>query len=178
MKTHSIRAVTAPRRALLLGAGVALAMFAAAAVLIGPTFAQSATPSATTSGTPTTQSGTSTQTTQGTAQSRYQDFVSKLAKNLGISDTTKVDAAIKTTLKQVVDEQLAAGHISADEANRLKQAIDAGQVPFGLGFGPGGIRARAGPRGGDWQGPPSAPASGQQPGTAAPTAPVTGTPTV
>lgn len=59
-----------------------------------------------------------------TAPSAYSVFVKKLATNLGVADSTKVDAAIKTTLKQMIDEQLAAGNISANEATTMKAEID------------------------------------------------------
>lgn len=110
----------------MAGVGVALvALLGVGVVAGGGVFAQNATPAAGTSG--------------STTATTYQDFVGKLAANLGISDPTKVDAAIKTALKQMVDEQLTAGHISADQANAAKQAIDNGQ--FGgdlLGLGQSG----------------------------------------
>lgn len=74
----------------------------------------------------------------GGETSAYQDFVNALAANLGISDPATVDAAIKTTLKQQVDAELAAGNISANEATALKQRIDAGDFgPFLFGHGRG-----------------------------------------
>jgi hypothetical protein len=96
----------------MAGLGAALvALLAVGGVAGRGVFAQDATP--------TTGTGSTTATL-------YQDFVGKLAANLGIANSTTVDTAIKTTLKQMVDDQLAAGHISADEANAAKQAIDSG----------------------------------------------------
>lgn len=66
------------------------------------------------------------QATKSGKTSLYQDFLTKLAANLGITDPTKVDAAIKTTLTQMVDEQAAAGHIKQQTATTLKQRIGKG----------------------------------------------------
>jgi hypothetical protein len=63
------------------------------------------------------------------ADAAYQVFVAKLANNLGVTDPTKVDAAIRTTLKQMVNDQLAAGTISANKATELKKKIDAADQP-------------------------------------------------
>lgn len=183
------------RRPVLIGGGAALVVALVGGLLIGSAFAQSspgpaATPGA---GTPSTTAPGATTTTG--AQAAYQDFVNKLAKNLGISDPATVNTAIRTTLKQMVDEQLAAGHISQDQATRLKQQIDAGKVPFGpwlggiggnhRGFGPnergkfgpgqrGGFGPRGGYYGGNRHGQPTQP-GGQ---TQSPSAPPTGTPTM
>jgi hypothetical protein len=92
--------------------------------------AQDATPSA---GTGTTETETANQT------SAYDEFVAGLAANLGIADVTTVDIAIKETLKQIVDQKFANGEISANQATAMKERIDAGEIPFGLGgFGPRG----------------------------------------
>jgi hypothetical protein len=115
--------------------------------------------------TPTPANGTATPgSTTTQMQTAYQAFVAALAANLSISDASTVDTAIRTTLKQLVDEQYTAGHISADEANALKQAIDTAQAPLpigafarfaergGIGGFPGGRGGRRGRRGevGGW----------------------------
>src|SRR4051812_36338196 len=120
---------TLVRRGVVIGGGLT---GAAALLAVGANgrnvFAQDATPSAT-SGTEIAEA------------SRYADFVSKLATNLGIADSATVDTAIKTTLKQMVDADLAAGNISANAATAAKQAIDSGDFGHGLfGFGGGGKR--------------------------------------
>lgn len=75
--------------------------------------------------------GAGTTTTETTnEQTYYNDFVSKLAANLNISDAATVDKAIRDSLTQIVDEELAGGHISQDTANKLKQNIATGDVPF------------------------------------------------
>jgi hypothetical protein len=88
---------------------------------------------------------------------RYDDFVAKLAANLGQTDATKVDAAIRATLKQTIDEQQAAGDLTADQATALKQRIDTADVPLGFMGGPrggmdhGGFNGRdGGPDHGSW----------------------------
>ena len=75
--------------------------------------------------------GAGTSTTDATSEQTYYDnFVSKLAANLNISDAATVDKAIRDSLTQIVDEELAGGHISQDTANKLKQNIASGDVPF------------------------------------------------
>ena len=115
-----------------------IALGTAAFVLIGTgavvnngVFAQESTPEA--ESTPAVGSGGETET------STYDEFVAALAANLGISDPATVDTAIKETLKQQVDEQLAAGEISANEATARKERIDAGEFG-GFFFGRGGLR--------------------------------------
>lgn len=68
----------------------------------------------------------------GTATAQYDDFVGKLAANLGNLDVSRVDTAIRTSLKQMVDARLAAGSISANTAVSLKQQIDSSAFPAGL----------------------------------------------
>jgi len=96
-------------------AGGLIALVALTAPTVGPGAAAQAVAS------PTASAAAMT-----TAAGLYQDFVTKLAANLGISDPVKVNAAIKTTLDQMVDEQQAAGHLKARAANTLKQRIDRG----------------------------------------------------
>ena len=122
-----------------------MALGAAALVLIGTgavvnngVFAQESTPEA--ESTPAVGSAGETET------AAYDEFVAALAANLGISDPATVDTAIKETLKQKVDEQLAAGEISANEAAARKERIDAGEFG-GFFFGQGDHRD-GGPRGG------------------------------
>jgi hypothetical protein len=95
--------------------------------------------------TPVPSTGTATPgNTQDGARSRYQEFVASLATNLGVADADTVDSAIRTTLKQMVDAEFAAGNISANDATALKAAIDAAESPLRIGgfggrggFGPG-----------------------------------------
>lgn len=64
------------------------------------------------------------------AATRYQEFVSSLAANLGDIDTGTVDTAIRTTLKDLIDAELAAGEIAANDATERKAAIDASEAPI------------------------------------------------
>lgn len=118
------------RRQIVSGA---LGVGAASALGVTIARAQSATPSTSTSG----------KTARGaTVQQRYTDFVDKLAANLGNTDASKVDTAIRTTLKQMVDEEVQAGNLSANEATALKNRIDSGDFPADLPFGFGGRMRR------------------------------------
>ncbi len=83
---------------------------------------------------------------QATSASAMDDFIANLAANLGI-DEQKLRDALKTTSIQQVDKALADGEITADEATRIKEAINSGTAPlFGL---PGGFEHghRGGPGG-------------------------------
>ena len=116
---------TSRRFALLGGLTALLALFMAIG-LMGSAFAQT-DPSAQSAATPTGEESSSTGTT---AADRYQDFLDRLAGNLGGTDAAALDAAIRTTLKQTVDERLAAGEISANAADALKQQIDSADFPL------------------------------------------------
>jgi hypothetical protein len=59
---------------------------------------------------------------------QYLGFISTVAKNLGIKDPMTVDTAIKTMLKQTVDDRHNAGEISDSAASALDKQIDAGNV--------------------------------------------------
>lgn len=91
----------------------------------------------------TTDSGNGTTGTQESpenmAATQYQEFVAALATNLGIADAATVDTAIRTTLKALVDTELAAGDLAANDATAMKEAIDAAEAPIRVGgFGRGG----------------------------------------
>lgn len=66
----------------------------------------------------------------------FGDFKSKLAENLGISDG-ELDTAIDQTQVDIIDEKLAAGDITQERADALKERIANGEdVPFPF-FGDG-----------------------------------------
>jgi len=74
-------------------------------------------------------------------------FLNQLAQNLNI-DRTTLNSALKTTGDQEIDNAVAAGKLSQDQANQFKQRIDNGQLPFGLGgFGAFGGRGHFGRHG-------------------------------
>ena len=62
----------------------------------------------------------------------YQNFVGKLATNLGESDSAKVDTAIRDALKAMVDEQYNDGNISRNLADDLKSRIDSSDAPLAV----------------------------------------------
>lgn len=95
-----------------------------------------------------------TPTATPTRQQRAEDNLNKFAQNLGV-DPAKVKEALKQTALQHIDEAVAAGRMTADQAQKAKDAINSGQFPMGpggFGFrgeggkgGPGGDHGRRGP---------------------------------
>jgi uncharacterized SAM-binding protein YcdF (DUF218 family) len=71
----------------------------------------------------------------------YQDFVAKLAANLGI-DQDKVTAAIEATKKQMLDEAVQQGKITQEQADKIAARKDRGFCGFGFGEGKMGHRSR------------------------------------
>jgi hypothetical protein len=106
----------------IAGLGIAVGIGASQVV------AQDATPSATDQ----TGTGTGTDTKQAEIGAAYKDFVGKLSTNLGETDPTKVDTAIRDALKAMVDDQFTAGSISANLRDELKSRIDASDFPLGV----------------------------------------------
>ena len=69
----------------------------------------------------------------------YEGFVAALASELG-TDGSAVDAAIRTTLTQQVDEREAAGEIDIERAAAMRAVIEVSEAPLFLGFdGRGGM---------------------------------------
>jgi 3-hydroxyacyl-CoA dehydrogenase len=62
-------------------------------------------------------------TTSGT--SRGQEFLNRLANNLGITPD-KLQQGLKTTADQEIDNAVANGRITQDQANKAKQNVDNG----------------------------------------------------
>ena len=115
---------------LLIYGGITAMTGAAMLGLGGSVFAQdAATPSSTIED--VSDGGTVTDR-QAEREARYAAFLDALAVNLGVADGETIDAAIRTTLKQMIDERLAAGEISANLADELKAAIDSGDYRVGL----------------------------------------------
>jgi hypothetical protein len=86
--------------------------------------------------------GTAIATAAGTS-STPSGFMQSLAKHLGIS-TEKLQDAAKAAAIDQVDAALAAGDITKEQADALKERINSGDTPllFGPGFrrgGPGGF---------------------------------------
>lgn len=126
----------------------------ALAVLIGGAFSGGLPSVGAQVPTPTTEAETDTETgttgvggfddSESNAAAAYQAFLAQLTINLGLSDPNQVDAAIRETRKQQVDERLASGDLTATEADALKTRIDAAEVPLGFGGHHGGDRGRRG----------------------------------
>ncbi|HEY6563327.1 MAG TPA: hypothetical protein VIY86_02420 [Pirellulaceae bacterium] len=75
----------------------------------------------------------------------YDQFVANLAAELGSTDSA-VDIAIRNSLKQSLDDQLAAGDLAANDVTAMKEVIDAAANPLMLGVGgPGTIHIIGGP---------------------------------
>lgn len=123
--------------------GLAFGALALLLVFVG-TRASGSSSVAAQSATPAAGTGVGGTTVDSATTDPYQDFLAKLATNLGVADAAAVDAAIRTTLKQTVDERLAAGDLSANDATAIKERIDAADVPLGIIGGRHGGIARGG----------------------------------
>src|SRR3954462_13480049 len=69
--------------------------------------------------TPPANTGASAGDATADASVQYLGFISTVAKNLGIKDPMTVDSAIRTMLKQTVDDRHNAGEISDSAASTL-----------------------------------------------------------
>lgn len=112
--------------------------------------------------------------TPGAKVDRGADYLAKLAANLGVS-VDALKAANQKTANQMVDEAVAAGRLTAEQATQAKARIAAGgglgmfgHGPHFGGKGPGGPGAQGGPgmpgmpggpgpRGGERRGPDGGP---------------------
>lgn len=94
------------------------------------------------------------------------DFIQKLADNLGIPVQTLKDALKKTSLDEL-DKAVADGKLTQDQANKIRDAINNGapggfgfNIPFFGGRGPGGGKPNgAAPNGATPNGAPNIPGS-------------------
>lgn len=68
------------------------------------------------------------------ASTPWDNFIQRLARNLGIEEDRLRDALRQTQL-ELIDEAEDAGRISAEQADRLRQRVEEGRAPF---FGPPG----------------------------------------
>jgi hypothetical protein len=76
-----------------------------------------------------------------TPKRESQAVIDDAARQLGVQPNELSDA-LKQALKNRVDEAVKDGRLSTEEAARIKQRIDANEVPF-FGFGPGFHRGPA-----------------------------------
>jgi hypothetical protein len=74
--------------------------------------------------------------TQDSPQASSQAALADAARQLGVSEE-KLDDALRTALENRVDEAVSAGRLTEDEGERLKDAIESGDVPV-LGVPMGG----------------------------------------
>ncbi|MCC6238020.1 MAG: hypothetical protein IT299_10650 [Dehalococcoidia bacterium] len=81
--------------------------------------------------------------TETTRQQRAEEQLNRFAQNLGV-DATRVKEAIKQTALQHIDEALAAGNLTAEQAQQAKDAINSGEFPGMGGFGFGGFKGGRG----------------------------------
>ncbi|CAN5476617.1 hypothetical protein BH09CHL1_BH09CHL1_10240 [soil metagenome] len=104
-----------------------------AAVIAGTTLAraQESTPEA---GTTDDTDTTDTTTPDDMRGSNYQTFLTKLAAELSLTDTTALDTDIRDALKAMVDDELAAGDLAANDATDMKTAIDESTSPIKVSF--------------------------------------------
>lgn len=74
---------------------------------------------------------------------RYDAFLGKMAAELGATND-EVDAAIRTSLKGMIDDAVTAGNLAANDATAIKARIDEAEIPiFGIaGHGIGGPDGR------------------------------------
>ncbi|MDD4237366.1 MAG: DUF2680 domain-containing protein [Desulfotomaculaceae bacterium] len=79
-------------------------------------------------GTAFATSGTQSDSSMATL---YQDFVAKLAANLGM-DQEQVTAALDTTKKQMLDEAVQQGKMTQEQADKIAARKDGGFCGFGF----------------------------------------------
>ena len=75
---------------------------------------------------------------EGGAQGEREGFVARVAAHLGVTEQQLTDA-FKAARLEILDEAVAAGKISPEEADQIRQRIEEGK---GLGFGWGGCHMR------------------------------------
>ena len=77
--------------------------------------------------------------TQLSPKEESQTVLNDAAKELGVSPSD-LSAAIKSALEKRVDAAVAAGRLTKEQGDGLKQRIESGDFPlFGFGPGPGGF---------------------------------------
>lgn len=83
------------------------------------------------------------QTNKPDLTAMYQSFISKFAANLGVGED-QVKEALDATKKQMIDEAVAQGRLTQEQADKIKSSEGFGL----LGFGPGRGQGFGGPGGG------------------------------
>lgn len=80
------------------------------------------------------------------AATLYQDFVAKLAANLGI-DQDELTTAIDATKQQMLDEAVQEGKITQEQADKIAERKDGGFCGFGFNDGRMGNKGNMGTEG-------------------------------
>jgi hypothetical protein len=122
--------------ALLAFGGVAAGIVAAQSG--GETSTPEASATATKESTATDDTSTPSDSTDAATPSKREqlidDYLSKLAANLGIS-VDELKSALTTTSEQMLDQAVADGKITQEEADKIKEKIESGDGPFLFPFG-------------------------------------------
>lgn len=127
------------RKLLTIGGGTALL----GAVLTGGFISASASDEGSTGSAILTQDSGDTRTTQDADKvARQEAYLAKVAAALGVT-VDALKAALTSAGLATVDERLAAGEITAEQAAEMKERIESGDALFGFG-GPGGGRGHHG----------------------------------
>lgn len=109
---------------------IATAVLMTSALVVGGVLAQTPPPTPTPGAAAPAKPGAA-------APNHWQDFTNRLATKLGI-DPAKLTTAMKDVAKEMVDEAVAAGRISKEAGDKIKQRIDQGQGPILPPHGRGG----------------------------------------
>lgn len=158
MKTRVLAALGAVAVTLLIAVVAIVAGPGGASAARGNTSAQQTT-TTTTTASATTRTGTSTGTTTGARSATDKcdnGYAAKLAANLGVTEDA-LEAAVKKTAVQEIDEAEKNGRLTADQAKAARDHINNSADGFPcIGFGAIGIGGPGhgfGGRGGDGDGP-------------------------
>ena len=127
------------RKLLTIGGGTAIL----GAVLTGGFISASASDDSATGSAILTQDSGDTQSTQDADKvARQEAYLAKVAAALGVT-VDALKAALTSSSLATVDERLAAGEITAEQAADMKERIESGEALFGF-RGPGGGRGHHG----------------------------------
>lgn len=120
------------RRSVLTASAVAatLAFTGIATLADHPAFAQSTDSATATAGAATGAAAT----TPDPRAEQARTYLERLAGNLGTTPE-KLDLALRDTMKELIDDAVAAGDLAANDAERLKQAVDTADLPVLPNFG-------------------------------------------
>jgi uncharacterized protein YidB (DUF937 family) len=138
MRSNRFLRIAIPVAGAVLLAAAAVAVTASAAGLgVGSLLAASATPSPKPSASPSAG---------GARTAACQDFLGHLAGQLKTS-TDKLDAAAIAAAKQTIEDQVVAGKLTRDQADKIESRLSSGNL---CALGRSGARAKAGRATGDY----------------------------